>query len=211
MSVENETKYERERRIIKEFEVKQKRQRELSNRINRIKRLTSKLSIIAIYILITILVYNFLVSPVNVNIASTAVTGEGDFDKIVINREQVGDSNVKILFVVIEELNKEFVSAPSIYSFYNRSIVFFITMYIDGLAQPSEHFVLRTEGTEVISCKNNITISFAFGVMNDVVVPFYEVNPVALAVIPIVGIVAFIGFIVFSNDVINERWRHKWY
>lgn len=211
MSVENETKYQRERRIIKEVEDEKERQRKRSNRNNKIKRWTSKLSVIAICILTTILVYNFLVGPVTVNIASTAVTGEGEFDKIVVNREQVGDSNVKILFVVIEELNEEFISAPSIYSFYNRSIVFFITVYIDGFVQPSEHFVLRTEGTKVIACKNNITISFAFGVMNDVVVPFYEVNPFTFAGITIVGVVVFIGFLVFSNDVINERWRDSWY
>jgi hypothetical protein len=87
----------------------------------------------------------------------------------------------------------------------------FITVYIDGLAQPSEHFVLRTEGTKTASCKNNISISFVFGVMNDVVVPLWEANVIAVFGILIIAPVGIICFHIYSWDLINCRWCDDWY
>lgn len=205
----DEPEYIKEERRRKEERKEKERQRRRKRRINKVKRWTSKLSTIAISILICMIAYNFLVGPVDANMNSTVVTGEGSFDKVVVNYEMLGDSTTKIHFVTVEAPDEEFISMTSSLSFYNRNMDLFITVYIDGLAQPSEHFVLRTEGTKTVSCKNNISISFVFGVMNDVVVPLWEANAMAFIGIPVITIIGILLSHIYSWDVIDHRWG--WY
>ena len=211
MNSENETEYDRVRLKREKERDEKERQKRRERRINKIKRWTSKLSTIAISALVGMLVYNLLLVPVDVNTVSTVVTGEGSFDKIVINYEMVGDSTTKVLLVTVEVPDEEFISVTGSWSFYDRSIDFFITVYIDALAQPSEHFVLRTEEAKTISCKDNISISFVFGAMRDVVLPLWEINIMVIIGIPVLTFAGLAFFLIYSWDRINYRWRDRRY
>jgi hypothetical protein len=206
-----EPEYVKERRRRKEEREKEERQRRRKRRINKAKRWTSKLSTIAISILICIIAYNFLVGPVDANMSSTVVSGEGNFDKVVVNYEMLGDSTTKILLATVEAPDEEFIGRTGSWSFYNRSVDIFITVYIDEIAQPSEHFVLRTEGSKTVSCKNNISISFVFGVMNEVVVPLWEANAIACIGIPVITVIGIFLSLIYSWNVINWRWYESRY
>ena len=153
MSGKDEMSYAIQIRREEEREAERERQGIRRNRNNKIKRWTGKLSTIIFTVLVCFLVYSFLVGPVSCSMSSTIVTGEGNFDKIAVNYEMVGDSTTKIFFVMVEAPGEEFIGITNSFSFYNRSIDFFITVYTDGLAQSSEHFILRTEGIEAVSCK----------------------------------------------------------
>lgn len=207
----DEPEYIKERRRRKEEREKEERQRKRKRIINKTKRWTCRLTTIAISILICILAYNFLVGPVDANMNSAVISGEGSFDKIVVNYEMVGDSTTKVLLVTIEAPDEEFITTTGSWSFDGRSMDIFITVYIDELAQPSEHFVLRTEGSKTVSCKNNISISFVFGVMNDVVVPLWEANFAMLVGVPVITFIGILFFLIYSWDVIDYRWRDGWY
>lgn len=211
MSGRDETKCARERIRRNAQVAERERQRIRQNRNNEIKRWTSKLSTIAFTILVCVLVYSFLVGPVNCSMNTTIATGKGNFDKIVVNYEPIGDSTTKTFLVAVEAPDKEFIATANVFSFYDRSIEFFITVYINGLAQPTENFVLRTEGIEAISCKNNITISFTFGVVKDVIVPFYQTNQVAPLFIILITFLSLLAFLAVSWGEINHRWRYRRY
>jgi hypothetical protein len=211
MSGKDEISYAMRARIREEERIEEGQQRRRRRRNNDIKRWTSKLGGIAISILVCMIVYSFLIQPMNAGVVSTSVTGEGNFDKIVVNYEQTGDSSSKMLIVIVEAPNEKFIGAPNNLYFYNRSMDIFITSYIDGFAQPSEHFVLRTEGTTTISCENNISISFIFGIIEDMVIPLWRANVMIFIGVLVITFVGLLIFFIISWDMIDNRWYNSWY
>lgn len=207
MSGKDEMSYARQRRIKEEERVEEEQQRYRRHRNTKIKRWTGKLIAVVLTLLALSLLLNAMWLPVEVTTHTTAVTGEGNFDKIVINRGLTGNSNTKKLLVILEVPDNEYIAVPTGFGFYNSSIDFFITTHIEGSAQPSEHFILRTEGTTTITCKNNISISLVFGVIENVTLPFIEASTYFGLATLFAGsiIIVLLGWIIWL--VVNDKWH----
>lgn len=209
MSGKDETTFAMQRRVIEEEEERYRRERHRTRRINNIKRWTGKVGVVIISLVVIVLVFNFFASPITVDNNTTVVSGTGDFDKAIVSWELTGDSTTKQILIILEEPNKEFIASTGSQTFYNRGIAFYITTYINGFAQPIEEFILLTEGSSSIMCKNNISIVFTFGVSNTITVPIIEAEGgavVSLVTLTAVGIGLIVFFIV-AIGWIDDRWR----
>jgi len=119
----------------------------------------------------------YLYSPVTVYTQTTEVTCQGVFDKVQVDYENWGDSNAKYVLATIEQENVPVSGTPHILGeFYNRSLEFYITVFVNGTAYPTQSFVLRTNNESSVLCTNDVVVTFVFGIMGNAVIQVWAAN-----------------------------------
>lgn len=131
------------------------------------KKLLSILTIIVIGVML----YGLLLVPIEHDYTGTEMTTIGDFDKITLAYKL---GNTMTPFATIDGINKSCMVFPQYFDFYGNTYEFYVTVYYNETAQPSERFVLTTVNTEIVSCKNNITVTFNFDATANVIQPLYK-------------------------------------
>lgn len=174
-------KYGPKRREIRRHTLARNDQHDIGKETRNLKILS-----ILVAVCISTALFSLLFTPIENNYTVTEVTASGDFDKIDVTYRP-GD--IMVDFVAMDEINETYIVAPQYIDFYGRPYEFYITVYFNGVAQPSERFVLSASFMHTVSCDNNITVIFNFDAKLFMVQPLYKVPLGLISVIILIGVV----------------------